>query len=140
MRVVEVDGPACRADIERLHTDLFGGGRSAVPLLHKGYWWLAYEGGEVVAFAGLVHSSHYQKTGYLCRAGVAGHSQGQGIQKKLIRARVAKARRLGWHFAMCDTHTRNPASANSLISCGFKMFVPFRKWNGRDHVYWQRRI
>jgi GNAT superfamily N-acetyltransferase len=140
MRITEVNGETHRDDIERLHCELFVGGKASVPSLVRGYWWLAYDAGRPVAFGGLVHSQYYQKSGYLIRSGVSWGNQGQGLQKRLIRARLNKARRLGWQWVMTDTSTRNPASANSLISCGFKMFVPWKKWNGRDSVYWQRRL
>ncbi len=138
--VREVDAVEEQDVIEHLHTDLFGGGKAAVPDLTEGYWWIAYDGDVAVGFAGLVHSPHYPKSGYLCRAGVSERAQGRGLQKRLIRARLSKARRLGWPWVQSDTHSRNPASANSLIACRFKMFVPEKKWGGRDHVYWQRRL
>ena len=105
----------------------------------KGYWWIATDEGIDTAFAGLVPSSRWCDTGYLCRAGVAPSSRGKGLQKKLIRVRVAKAKALGWSWLITDTHD-NPASANSLIACGFKMFEPSIPWGIRGTLYWRRKI
>lgn len=104
-----------------------------------GYWWIAYCGDTAVGFAALTPSMQWSDTGYLCRAGVVELFQGQGIQKKLIRARMRYAKKLGWQYLISDTH-QNPASSNSLISCGFKLYEPQAPWSFRDALYWKRQI
>jgi GNAT superfamily N-acetyltransferase len=106
----------------------------------RGHWWIAYaEDGKPVGFAGLVRSTTWTDTGYLCRAGVLDGYTGHGIQKRLIKARLAQAKRLGWNWCITDT-TKNPASANSLISCGFKMYTPTRPWSFRNACYWRYKV
>lgn len=105
----------------------------------KGYWWVAYFGSIPIGFAGLVRSVRWFDTGYLCRAGVISECRGHGVQKKLIRVRIQKAKKLGWRWLITDT-TDNPASSNSLISCGFKLFEPSRPWSFRRSLYWVRRV
>lgn len=61
----------------------------------NGHWWIAYDGELPVAFAGIAQSYRWGDAGYLCRAGVIRSHRGQGLQKRLIRIREAKARRLG---------------------------------------------
>ena len=92
-----------------------------------------------VGFAAMVPSSQWDGTGYLCRAGVVELFQGRGIQKKLIRARAQYAKSLRWTHLVSDTH-RNPASANSLIRCGFKMYEPQYPWGARETLYWIRKL
>ncbi len=129
-----------RAAITAMHTDLFHGGKAAVPDLHKGHWWLMVHKGHPVAFAGLYQLEDCEISGYLCRAGVTWDHQGLGLQKRLIRVRLAKARRLGWDWIVSDTRRSNHPSANSLIRCGFKLFKPRRGWGPAGSLYWERDI
>lgn len=101
-------------------------------------WWLAEGPDGAVGYAG---AKLWELDGhvFLCRAGVVAGARGLGLQKRLIRARVAWAKRLG--AKGCYTYTRdNPASANSLISCEFKTFEPLYRWGGNDAVYWYRGL
>ena len=106
----------------------------------RGHWWIAYtESGKPVGFAGLVRSTKWTDTGYLCRAGVMDGFTGHGIQKRLIKSRLAQAKRLGWNWCITDT-TDNPASSNSLISCGFKMYTPANPWGMSRALYWKFKV
>jgi GNAT superfamily N-acetyltransferase len=106
----------------------------------KGYWYVAFsETGEAVGFAGVVPSSRWSDTMYLCRAGVTRAHQGQGLQKRLIRQRIKVAKALGMNWLVTDTYD-NPASANSLISTGFKMFEPSEPWGVKKTLYWKYQI
>jgi GNAT superfamily N-acetyltransferase len=105
-----------------------------------GFWWAATDASSRdIAFAGLVYSSRWSDCGYLCRAGVVPSSRGQGIQKKLIRVRIRQAKALGMNWLVTDTHD-NPASSNSLISCGFKLFDPSVAWGGKGTLYWRLKL
>lgn len=137
MRIERVDGGRKASVLRALQ-------RQALPedkpvATHAGWWWLAFDGKEPVAFAGLSPSSQWHATGYLCRAGVLESHRGKGLQKRLIQVRAAHARRLGWQWLVTDTR-RNPASANSLIACGFRMYEPSNPWSFRDAVYWRLRL
>ena len=106
----------------------------------RGHWWIAYAAdGKPVAFAGLVRSIKWTDTGYLCRAGVLDGYTGHGLQKRLILARVKQARKLGWNWLITDT-TNNPASSNSLINAGFKIYTPANKWSFRNAIYWKYKV
>lgn len=106
----------------------------------RGHWWVAYaECGKPVAFAGLVRSQIWNDTGYLCRAGVLDGFTGHGIQKRLISARLAQAKKLGWNWCITDT-TDNPASANSLINAGFKIYTPANPWSFKNAIYWKFKV
>jgi GNAT superfamily N-acetyltransferase len=78
-------------------------------------------------------------TGYLCRAGVLSGYRGHGIQKKLIRARIRQAKALGWNWLVTDTYL-NPASSNSLIATGFKLFEPSKPWGATQTLYWRKKL
>ncbi len=105
-----------------------------------GHWWIAYaEDGKPVAFAGLVRSIRFSDAGYLCRAGVLDAFTGHGLQTKLIKARLAQAKKLGWNWVLTDT-TDNPASANSLIKAGFRIYTPSEPWSFKHSIYWKYKI
>jgi len=105
-----------------------------------GWWFVAIShNGTSAGFAGMVMSSRWIDCAYLCRAGVLPEFRGQGLQKRFIRARLKKARALGLRWVITDT-LDNPPSANSLISCGFKMFTPSDPWGINRTLYWRYRI
>ena len=106
----------------------------------KGNWYVIYtQDGEAVGFGGIVPSSRWADTMYLCRSGVTRAHQGQGLQKRLIRERIKVAKSLGMNWVITDTN-ENPASANDLIAMGFKMFEPSEPWGFKTALYWKYRI
>ena len=105
----------------------------------EGWWWIAYDGGNPVGFAVLCPSVRWCDCGYLSRAGVIPSARGKGLQKKLIRARMRKARSVGYRWLVSDT-TDNPASSNSLIATGFKLFNPSQPWAYRRSLYWRLKL
>ena len=105
-----------------------------------GHWWLVHtESNALAGFAGIVPSTRWIDCMYLCRAGIIDAHRGNGLQKKLIWVRLQKARSLGMNWAISDTYD-NPASANSLIHCGFKMFNPTEPWGAKGTLYWRKKI
>ena len=108
--------------------------------LDHGHWWIAYaECGKPVGFGGVVRSIRFNDTGYLCRAGVLDAFTGHGLQRRLIDVRLRKAKELGWNWVITDT-TNNPASANSLINAGFKLYEPSAPWSFKNALYWKYKI
>jgi predicted acetyltransferase len=104
-----------------------------------GYWWIATKDGVDCGFAGLIYSPWWSDCGYLIRCGVVPDHRGQGLQKKLIRVRIRQAKALGLKWLITSTYD-NPASANSLISCGFKMFNPSKPWMAKNTSYWRLKL
>ena len=104
-----------------------------------GFWWVAFDADLPVGFASVRRSTSFTHTGYLSRAGVIYSHRGQGLQSRLIRVRQAKAASLGWTHLITDT-LNNPASANSLIRCGFKSYLPYKPWAADGAAYWIKRI
>jgi GNAT superfamily N-acetyltransferase len=105
----------------------------------RGYWWVIELDGRPVAFAGMHPSARFSDVGYLCRSGVVKDCRGQGLQKRLIRVRERKARSLGWRWLITDT-SNNPASANSLIACGFQTYLPSSPWGPDEAIYWRKHL
>jgi GNAT superfamily N-acetyltransferase len=105
----------------------------------NGAWWVAYQDGKPIAFAGVVRSSRWNDTGYLCRSGVIRSARGRGVQKRLIRVRQLYAKKMGWSWLISDTY-HNPPSSNSLISCGFRLFDPTNPWGAKGTLYWRKKL
>lgn len=99
----------------------------------------AFRGTDLVGYGGFVPSRQFADTAYFHTAGVRHSARGNGLQKRLIRARLRLAKRLGYTWAVTYTFPDNPASSASLIACGFRPYWPGRPWAGRQ-CYWRRRI
>lgn len=139
-RIREVDG--LREDVAEaiadMHEVCFR--NTAAPVdTSEGWWWLVYHGKYAVAFAGLTFGKSDKDTGYLVRSGVMPKYRGRGLQKRLIRAREMKARKIGLHYIVTDT-TFNTASSNSLIKAGYKLFTPKRPWAFKSTLYWRKEM
>lgn len=107
---------------------------------NTGWWWIARTAdGFPAAFCGMKRSSKWSDTVYLCRAGVLRDFRGHGLQARLIRVRALKAKELGMNWLVSDTYD-NPASSNSLINCGFKLYDPSSPWGAKGTLYWRKRL
>jgi GNAT superfamily N-acetyltransferase len=105
----------------------------------NGTWWIATKDGMDIGFAGLICSPWWSDCGYLVRCGVVADYRGLGLQKKFIRVRIRQAKTLKMNWIVTSTYD-NPASANSLISCGFKMFNPSKPWMTKHTSYWRLKL
>ena len=104
----------------------------------QAHWWIGIEDGLPVCYCGIKDLG--SGIGYLNRSGVLPGSQGNGYQKKMIKKRLEWAKSNGLDAVVTDTITTNPASVNSLISNGFRQFIPANQWAGPSALYWIRRI
>lgn len=117
-----------------------------IPKFTRGWWWIAYNNFDPVAFCGLTKDPAYhpikgaQDVGYLVRSGVRKDHRGHGLQLRLIRVREKKARELGLQWMVSDTSDGNMASANTLINAGYKLFKPPRKWAFKNGLYWKKEL
>lgn len=137
LRIRKVDGPANADFMSAIDQQCLPG----CPAIDwsQGYWWIAYDDGMPVAFAGLKPSARFSGVGYLCRAAVLPSHRGRALQKRLIRVRLRMAKRLNWHTVVTDTYD-NPASGNSLIACGFRLYTPEYPWSHEGACYWRRTV
>lgn len=138
VRRVDVSVGHLWATIVHLDTLCFAG--SAPPLTSRdGCWWMATRDGNPVGYAGIMQAASTPDGGYLARAGVMPAARGEGLQKRLIRLRLRYAKAQGWRTVVTDT-CDNPASANSLIACGARMFNPDSPWGLPRSLYWRFTI
>lgn len=105
----------------------------------KCHWW-AYRDfeGTLIAICGL--DLYSDDGGFLCLSWVNPDFRGQGFQKKMIRIRERKARTLGLTRLVSYTLHENCPSANNLIACGYKTYVPDEYWGQKDANYWYKSI
>lgn len=103
-----------------------------------GDWWVAVDGAtETVGFAGMIQSTVFRKSGYLALVGVLPKYRRRGLMKRLVKKCIAAARSYGWKQIVTDVVCYNAASANALLGCGFKQFVPKTKWASEHASYWR---
>jgi GNAT superfamily N-acetyltransferase len=112
---------------------------AALPDFDRGSWWLAYEGTRAIAFAGVVPSTHARNSGYLSRVGVLRKHRGRALQRRLMRAIEAEARRIGWDCVVSDT-TDNRISANNFIAAGYRLYDPEIPWGWSNTLYWRKSL
>lgn len=124
--------------LKELHETCFDG-EAPLPKFDYGWWWVGTDGREPAAFCGFVQSSYHPTFIYLKRAAVMPLHRGQGLQKRMITIREKRARLLGFTHSVTDT-ARNPASSNSLISAGYRMFKPDVPWALPDSLYWKKTL
>jgi GNAT superfamily N-acetyltransferase len=113
--------------------------RARVPRFDHRHWWLAFDGTEPVAFAGLVPSTHVDEAGYFCRVGVLREHCGRRLQRRFMSALEACARRNGWHSIVSDT-TDNVVSANNFIQAGYRLYQPHAPWAWPHTLYWRKTM
>lgn len=138
IRKVDISDPAVQIAIKLMHEECYDAVDNPYTPT-SGDWWVAFEGKTAAAFAGIQQAASDPAAGYLCRAGVLPEWRGAGLQKRLIQKRVAFARARGWTEVITDTNL-NPASANSLIACGFRMYSPSAPWSFATACYWRKSI
>jgi hypothetical protein len=99
-------------------------------------WWVMLDQGEIVAYCGSIYSKG------ICifnRAWVKKSHRGQRIQRRMIKTRI-KAASTFCHIAITYTTLDNFPSANNLISCGFRLYLPEYSYGGSDKLYFQKLL
>jgi GNAT superfamily N-acetyltransferase len=103
-----------------------------------GEWFLAVDDdGAAVAFAGMVPVKSWAGVWYLNRCGVLPAWRGQGLQRRLIHARVRRANRFMAPAVISATMPWNVRSTANLLACGFGPYWPDRPWL-EGGCYWVR--
>jgi GNAT superfamily N-acetyltransferase len=113
---------------------------AALPEWDYGWWWIGWHrrSAAPAAFCGVVQSSLEDSCAYLKRAGVVQGHNGYGLQRRMIRMRERRARRLGFIRMITDT-TDNYRSANNLIAEGYRLFNP-EPWAWEHSLYWTKAL
>lgn len=139
--IIEVNGLDC-ADTLRRFNSLAPETFPDLTRIHLeyGYWWLAFDGPEAVAFAGLVSMMPFPGVGYLKRCYVLTDHRGNGLQQKFLKIREDKARSLGWHLLASETAIDNVSSARNFRRAGYEQVTPEQPWGNHPSLYWVKRL
>jgi len=105
-------------------------------------WWVVWHGEVSVAYAALRITG---SCAWFSICGVVEAHRGHGLQKRLITARLAFAKKKGIASVYTYTINGNHPSARSLIHKGFVPCTPpaehYGCWAGvRDVLYWKREL
>lgn len=105
------------------------------------YWWTVTEhpSKRVVGFCGSLYWGP-DNVVFLCRSGVLPEARGRGLQRRMIKTRVAHAASIGAKGCISYTSVENPVSSNNLIRCGFELYEPDYKWAGEGYLYWWKTV
>jgi GNAT superfamily N-acetyltransferase len=99
-------------------------------------WWVIISGNIIVAYCGSWYSSG------ICmfnRAWVKPEYRGQGIQKRMIKVRLAAAKLYG-DTVITYTTRDNDKSANNLIAKGFRLYNPAYAYAGNEMIYFIKKL
>lgn len=107
--------------------------------VNAGLWWLAWSRGNPVGFAGITFPKSFPGAAFMARAGVLPDHRGRGLQRRLIEARITKARNLGLSHLISTTYC-NPQSSNNLIAAGFRCYTPQEPWGAEGTNYWIKEL
>lgn len=104
-------------------------------------WFVGFDGDTPVCYASFkLLGGTDAGTAFLSRCGVLESHRGQGLQKRLIKAREREARRQGATVMITYTVSWNAHSMNSLYSCGYRAYIPASKWGGEGAVYFSKPL
>jgi len=104
-----------------------------------GAWWIVWDHGEPVAFAGCRPAVTEDETVYLSRCGVLPSHRGRAIQRRLLQRRLTYARSLCARACISTTYLNTP-SANNLIRAGFRLYDPEAPWGSFGTCYWRKDL
>lgn len=96
-------------------------------------WWVLWDDDRAIGFTGLKLLD--SGVAFLLRSGVVKDYQGRGLQKKMIQVREKAARKLEYETIITYTERHNYASANNLISQGYKLYYPEYVYGFRTALY-----
>jgi len=131
--------------IRSLEDRIFGSDASYFEGPERGnFYWLVKRGAVPVGYCS-VRPSVFDPTHtvFLSRSGVLHAARGKGLQRRMIRVRVAWARARRYKFAVTYCSTSNIWSARNLFTEGFQPWWPpdeVGPWAGEDVMYFRKML
>lgn len=126
----------------KLHELSFGKPDAPIARKTSTHWICAVDGEP----AGFASAYNYEDGGggelasFLERVGVLPEFSGLGLQRRLMRAWCAWAKRGGARYATTYTSWCNPLSYHNIQRCGFMLYDPEYRYAGKDMLYWIREL
>jgi RimJ/RimL family protein N-acetyltransferase len=98
-------------------------------------WWVMLDTkGQIIAYCGAGYNSDFS---LFVRAWVDKRYRGKGLQKRMIALRLKAAKARYCNMAITYITPDNPASGNSLIACGFRLYTPEWAYAGKEMIYFR---
>jgi ribosomal protein S18 acetylase RimI-like enzyme len=101
-------------------------------------FWVAWDGPTPVGFCSAVPLG--DGSCFLSSAAVFAGARGAGLQRRMVRLRLAWAARHGQSVCVTYATRENFRSIANLIRCGFHFYEPAVNWAGRAVVYLRRDV
>lgn len=106
----------------------------------RGQLWLCWNSDIELPIGFCIARLQGNGTIFLSRAGVLPGDTGNGLQRRMIRARVQWAiEGGGWRIVTYATYD-NHASICNLLRSGFRFYNPLSRWGGPDVHYFRRDV
>ena len=100
-------------------------------------WWVAVDKmGETVAYASAVYRPELGYV-YLSRCMVLPKARGAKLQRRLLRVRIAWAKKQGADRVITYTLLKNYESLVNLVKAGFRFYEPDNDYVGKDVHYYK---
>jgi len=99
-------------------------------------WWVMEDQGKIIAYSGCIYS---EGVCIFNRAWVHRNFRGNGLQSKMIKARLGNAKGLAY-VAITYTTFDNVHSANNLIKNKFTLYSPMYAYAGKDKLYFKKEL
>ena len=96
-------------------------------------FWIAWQHGVAVGFCSAVLLG--DGSCFFSSAAVFPAARGAGLQRRMVRLRVAWAKRRGQTVCLTYATRENFRSIANLVRCGFHFYEPAVNWAGRAVVY-----
>lgn len=105
------------------------------------WWWIARDGENPVGYAGLKPLKDEPGVAFMSRVGVLPTHRGKGLGRRLVEVRVQFARsQPDIDTLITYTSPQNIASANNLISAGFRLYTPEYFWGLENGLYFRMDV
>lgn len=103
------------------------------------FWLARNEAGKPVGFCSAIYWPSRNAV-FLSRAAVTVAARGTGLQRRMIRTRVAWARKQGAKRVVTYTSLKNYESMINLLKCGFRFYYPESMWCGENYHYFELKL
>lgn len=103
------------------------------------FWVAREDAGRPVGFCSAIFWPHRSAV-FLSRAAVTVSARGTGLQRRMIRTRIAWARKQGAHRVVTYTVLKNYESIVNLLKCGFRFYQPETAWAGDNVHYFELKL
>lgn len=138
IKIIRLTNRECLDEVIAIHQEVFP---SSIKFNKNDLIWVAIDlqkNNKIVAYA-TARVLAKQRSLKIALCGVTDKYKGQGLQVRLIKARVAYAKKENLGSVITNT-VANPTSENNLIKCKFKLYRPIKFWAGSGSNYWYRNL